>query len=163
MEPVGSIEIARFLGVRPDTIVQWRRRPQLDFPEPRWTVSGRPAWAWKDISDWSVRSGRMVWIANTEEEAKQWVGRAANFPGHGVLPILGYRPTGNGTFVLTSIPHEALNVETGDHPMNGAWKLSCGRWLMPDQLPELERRPGARLRAPSCDHQDALVAEWPAL
>ena len=47
--------------------------------------------------------------------------------------------------------------------MNGAWQLSCGRWLMPDQLPEIERRPGTGVQAPSCDHVDALVAEWPAL
>lgn len=162
MEPVGSIEISGFLGVKPDTIVQWRRRPQLGFPEPRWTVSGRPAWAWRDISDWSVKSGRMVWIANTEKEALAWVGRGARFPGLGYVAILGYRPTGNGTFVLTSVPQDALDAESGCHPMNGSWKLTCGRWLMPDQIPEVERSAGIRVRAPSCDHDDALIAEWPA-
>jgi hypothetical protein len=162
MEPVGSIEIATFLGVKPDTIVQWRRRPQLGFPEPRWTVSGRPAWAWRDVSDWSVKSGRMVGVVNSEYEARDSVGRGVTIPGIGYVAILGYRPTANGSFVLTSLPQAALEVEPGCHPMDGAWKLSCGRWLMPDQLLETERRPGARVRAPSCDHQDTLVAEWPA-
>lgn len=162
MEPVGSIEIAAFLGVKPDTIVQWRRRPHLHFPEPRWTVSGRPAWAWRDISEWSIASGRMVGVANSEEEAKDYVGRGVPAPGGGYLAILGYRATGNGAFVLTSVPQAALDIELGSHPMDGAWKLSCGRWLMPNQLADVERRSGARVRGPSCDHEDTLVAEWPA-
>jgi hypothetical protein len=161
MEPVGSIEIAAFLGVKPDTIVQWRRRPQLRFPEPRWTVSGRPAWAWRDISEWSIASGRMVGIANSEEEARSYVGRGVPMPGGGYLAILGYRATANGAFVLTSVPQAALDGELGGHPMDGAWKLSCGRWLMPNQLAEVKRGPGARVRAPSCDHEDTLVEEWP--
>ena len=162
LEPVGSIEIAAFLGVKPDTIVQWRRRPQLGFPEPRWRVSGRPAWAWRDVSDWSVSSGRMVGVVNSEEEAKGYVGRGVTILGLGYVAVLGFRPTANGTFVLTSLPQAALDFEPGRHPMDGAWKLSCGRWLMPDQLLETERRPGAPVRAPSCDHRDTLVAEWPA-
>jgi hypothetical protein len=161
-EPVGSIEIAAFLGVKPDTIVQWRRRPQLGFPEPRWTVSGRPAWAWRDISDWSIRSGRMVGVVNTEQEAQELVGCAVPKPGFGYVAILGYRPTANSTFVLTSLPQAALDIASGTHPMDGAWKLSCGRWLTPEQLPGMERIRGARVRAPSCDHEDTLVAEWPA-
>lgn len=160
MEPVGSIEIAARIGVKPDTIVQWRRRPQLAFPEPRWTVSGRPAWAWRDISEWSIRSGRMVTVVNSEEEAVRRVGGVWEIPGQGSVAILGYRPTGSGTFVLTSVPQAALVVRA--HPMDGAWKLSCGRWLMPDQLPQVERHPGAHVSAPSCDHRDTLEAEWPA-
>lgn len=162
MEPVGSIEIATFLGVKPDTIVQWRRRPQLRFPEPRWTVSGRPAWAWRDICEWSIASGRMVGIANSEEEARGYVERGLPTPRGEYLPILGYRATANGTFVLTSVPQAALDLELSGHPMAGAWKLSCGRWLMPYQLAGVERCRGASVRAPSCDHEDVLVEEWPA-
>jgi hypothetical protein len=50
--------------------------------------------------------------------------------------------------VLTSLPQTALAVEPGRHPMDGAWKLSCGRWLMPDQLVETERRVPAFVSAP---------------
>src|ERR1039458_7973269 len=108
--PVGSIEIAIFLGVKPDTVVQWRRRPYLGFPEPRWTVSGRPAWTWGDIKSWSERSGRRVTIVNTEREAKDLVGKTVTIPGRGQVPILGYRPTANGAFVLTSVPQAALDA-----------------------------------------------------
>ena len=116
---------------------QGRGRPQLGFPEPRWTVPGRPAWAWRDLCVWSVTSGRMVTVVNSEEEANDFVPRRVTIPGQGDVPILGYRPTASGTFVLTSVPQAALDLEPEDHPMDGAWKLRCGRWLMPDQLPEI--------------------------
>ena len=111
LEPVGSIEIATFLGVKPDTVVQWRHRPQLGFPEPRWTVSGRPAWAWADIKAWSERSGRMVSIVNTEREAKQLIGKTVLIPARGYVPVVGYRKTASGTYVLTSVPQTALDVD----------------------------------------------------
>jgi len=104
----------------------------------------------------------MVTVVNSEEEANDFVARRVTIPGQGDVPILGYRPTASGTFVLTSVPQAALDLEPEDHPMDGAWKLRCGRWLMPDQLPEIERRVGVVVRAPSCDHDDTLVAEWPA-
>ncbi len=110
MEPVGSIEIANFLGVKPDTVVQWRRRPQLGFPAPRWVVSGRPAWAWGDIKQWSESSGRMVSIVNTEAEAKALVGTTVLVGWRGRVPVLGYRPTANGAFVLTGMPQEAVDT-----------------------------------------------------
>jgi hypothetical protein len=104
----------------------------------------------------------MVGVVNSEQEARDLVGRGVMVPGLGYVAILGYRPTASGTFVLTSLPQAALDAEPDGHPMDGAWKLSCGRWLMQDQLPEIERRPGVRVRGPSCDHEDTLVAEWPA-
>ncbi len=29
------------------------------MPEPRWTVSGQPAWEWFEIRDWARRTGRL--------------------------------------------------------------------------------------------------------
>ena len=57
-EPVGLAEIAERLGVQRKTAVMWRQRALL--PEPRWTVSGSPAWDWPDIERWAVATGRAV-------------------------------------------------------------------------------------------------------
>jgi hypothetical protein len=55
--PVGSAEIAARLRVRPQTVHTWRQRGLM--PEPRWTVSGQPAWDWTDIEAWARRTGRL--------------------------------------------------------------------------------------------------------
>ena len=55
--PVGAAEIAERLGVEPQTVHTWRQRGVL--PEPRWTVSGKPAWEWAEIEQWAIRSGRL--------------------------------------------------------------------------------------------------------
>lgn len=55
--PVGAAEIAERLGVKPQTVHTWRQRGLL--PEPRWTVSGQPAWEWAEIEQWAIRSGRL--------------------------------------------------------------------------------------------------------
>ncbi len=54
--PVGLAEIADRLGVERCTVDKWRNRGLL--PEPRWTVGGRPAWAWADIAAWAFETGR---------------------------------------------------------------------------------------------------------
>lgn len=46
-DPVGELEIAERLGVKPGTVRQWKWRGHL--PDPRWTVSGRDAWHWPDV------------------------------------------------------------------------------------------------------------------
>lgn len=51
IDPVGAVEIAARLGVKRDTVDHWRRR-HAAFPPPRWTVGGRPAWAWADVAAW---------------------------------------------------------------------------------------------------------------
>lgn len=56
MEPVGVAEIADRLDVRQQTVSMWKYRGLL--PEPRWTVSGMPAWDWKDIERWARDTGR---------------------------------------------------------------------------------------------------------
>ena len=58
LEPVGVVEIAQRLGVTRDAIDKWRARG-LGFPDPRWTVGGRPAWQWDEIEDWARRTGRL--------------------------------------------------------------------------------------------------------
>jgi predicted DNA-binding transcriptional regulator AlpA len=55
--PVGLAEIAARLGVTRQTADNWRTRGVL--PEQRWTVGGRPAWAWSDIEAWAKETGRL--------------------------------------------------------------------------------------------------------
>lgn len=50
-DPVGAVEIAARLGVKRRTVDAWRQRG-LGFPEPRWTVGGRPAWNFGDVAAW---------------------------------------------------------------------------------------------------------------
>ena len=57
VEPVGIVEIGERLGARRQTVAQWHFRRLL--PEPRWTVSGHPAWNWPDIARWAKDTGRM--------------------------------------------------------------------------------------------------------
>jgi predicted DNA-binding transcriptional regulator AlpA len=53
-DPVGAVEIATRLGVARRTVDSWRGRGTKGdpFPEPRWTVGGRPAWNWDDVERW---------------------------------------------------------------------------------------------------------------
>jgi predicted DNA-binding transcriptional regulator AlpA len=53
-DPVGAVEIGQRLGVKTTTVYTWQQRTRLNFPEPRWTISGRPAWDWTDIADWAA-------------------------------------------------------------------------------------------------------------
>lgn len=57
-DPVGLAEIAERLGVRRQTANAWRHRGLL--PEPRWTVSGAPAWNWSDVEVWALTTGRLA-------------------------------------------------------------------------------------------------------
>lgn len=50
-DPVGAVEIATRLGVSRSTVDSWRQR-KVGFPEPRWTVGGRPAWNFDDVEAW---------------------------------------------------------------------------------------------------------------
>lgn len=57
-QPVGGLEIAGRLSVRPQTVAQWKQRGLL--PPVRWTVSGEDAWDWAlDIEPWARATGRM--------------------------------------------------------------------------------------------------------
>jgi len=48
------------------------------MPEPRWTVSGQPAWDWPEIETWARRTGRLregdVHAALLELEGVGWEG-----------------------------------------------------------------------------------------
>lgn len=56
MTPVGIQEIAELIGERRQTVSQWRARGKL--PEPRWTVSGQPAWEKAQIERWWASAKR---------------------------------------------------------------------------------------------------------
>ena len=55
-DPVGVLEISERLGVKQRTVSMWKYRELL--PEPRWTVSGMPAWEWRDIERWARKTDR---------------------------------------------------------------------------------------------------------
>ncbi len=73
---VGAAEIAVRLRVRPQTVHTWRHRKLM--PEPRWIVSGQPAWDWPEIEAWARRTGRLregdVHAALLELEGVGWEG-----------------------------------------------------------------------------------------
>lgn len=54
---MGLAEMAERLGVRQQTARAWRYRHLL--PEPRWTISGQPAWNWPDVEAWAKETGRL--------------------------------------------------------------------------------------------------------
>ena len=74
--PVGAAEIAARLAVRPQTVHTWRQRKLM--PQPRWTVSGQPAWDWSEIEQWAKRTGRLraqdVHAGLAELEGMGWEG-----------------------------------------------------------------------------------------
>jgi ParB/RepB/Spo0J family partition protein len=55
-DPVGVADIAERLGVKQQTVAQWKLRGLL--PKPRWTVSRMPVWQWADIAAWARETGR---------------------------------------------------------------------------------------------------------
>lgn len=56
-DPVGLSDIADRLGVAKETPKHWHARKLL--PPPKWTVSGRPVWDWRDIEKWARKTGRL--------------------------------------------------------------------------------------------------------
>ena len=82
--PVGAAEIATRLRVKPQTVHAWRHRKLM--PEPRWTVSGQPAWDWSEIEGWARRTGRLqagdVHAALLELEGVGWEGSLDEMRGH---------------------------------------------------------------------------------
>lgn len=71
-DPVGSDDIANRLGFKRDTVKMWRHRGV--FPAPRWTVSGRPCWNWRDVEKWARDTGRF----GTSKEAYRRAARAVD-------------------------------------------------------------------------------------
>jgi hypothetical protein len=65
--PVGGLEVAGRLGVKPQTVRMWKLRGLL--PPARWTVSGEDAWDWHlDIEPWARRTGRLPNQTSTQQE-----------------------------------------------------------------------------------------------
>ena len=83
--PVGLVEIAVLMGVKRNTVDQWRYRDET-FPKSRWTVGGRPAWDWRvDIEPWAIKSDRIAhgislheiegileWVVEEEHRYEAW-------------------------------------------------------------------------------------------
>ena len=86
--PVGAAEIAKRLGVRPQTVHAWRHRKLM--PEPRWTVSGQAAWDWVEVEAWAKRTGRIhepdVHADMLELEGIGWQGDLGAMRSSRVLP-----------------------------------------------------------------------------
>jgi predicted DNA-binding transcriptional regulator AlpA len=57
-DPVGVVEIVERLGVTRKHVDAWRTRGRrgVPFPEPAWTVGGRPAWLWDEVQEWHTRT-----------------------------------------------------------------------------------------------------------
>ncbi len=53
---MGINEIAQRLNARPQTVSMWKFRGLL--PNPKWTVSGQPAWEWKEVEKWARTTKR---------------------------------------------------------------------------------------------------------
>jgi hypothetical protein len=85
--PVGAAEIAARLRVKPQTVHAWRHRKLM--PEPRWIVSGQPAWDWSEIEAWARRTGRLreadVHAALLELEGVGWEGDLDELRRHRVF------------------------------------------------------------------------------
>jgi hypothetical protein len=61
MDVVGILEIAERLGLKPQTVAAWRSPSRQAFTlEPKWTVSGSPAWNWADVERWAIKSRRFI-------------------------------------------------------------------------------------------------------
>lgn len=57
MNLVTTHQIADKLGVKPDTIRQWRHR-NLQFPDPVRRFENVPVWEWADVQEWAKATGR---------------------------------------------------------------------------------------------------------
>lgn len=70
--PVGLSEIADRMGVKRSAVDHWRLQGLL--PKPKWTVGGRPAWAWRDIEQWAEETGRAYAVHNhrTDRDSGPW-------------------------------------------------------------------------------------------
>jgi len=58
------------------------------MPQPRWTVSGQPAWDWNEIEQWALRTGRLrprdAHAALAELEGIGWEGDLETMRQHRV-------------------------------------------------------------------------------
>lgn len=104
-EPVGAVEIAERLGVRRQTVDNWRQRGR--FPDPEWTVGGRPAWRWSTIDNW--HRGRTARLTTVETDCL--VARAQEIAAAALGCYVGGSQAGRlGTELAFSDPDDAATV-----------------------------------------------------
>jgi uncharacterized linocin/CFP29 family protein len=56
---VGTVEIARRVGVGDHNVVNTWRYRHADFPEPVVTLRHARVWSWVDVEHWAQRTGRL--------------------------------------------------------------------------------------------------------
>jgi hypothetical protein len=56
---VGTVEIAKKLGVKDHNVVNTWRRRHADFPEPLTTLRHGRVWAWPEVEAWARTTGRL--------------------------------------------------------------------------------------------------------
>jgi uncharacterized protein YjcR len=87
--PVGAAEVAERLHVKPQTVHAWRHRKLM--PNPRWTVSGQPAWDWIEIEAWARQTGRLsensAHAAMLELEGSGWDGNLDEIRADRMEPV----------------------------------------------------------------------------
>lgn len=66
VDVVDVAEIAHRLGVRRQTVHQWRHRDVL--PDPDWPLDVGPVWLWDTIERWARETGRLRSRPMYEEE-----------------------------------------------------------------------------------------------
>lgn len=72
-DPVGMAEVMARLGESKNLVHSWiKRRATSGYPEPRWSVSGSPAWCWACVEAWHkefVKGPRNRWRRAPREAA----------------------------------------------------------------------------------------------
>lgn len=145
-DPVGATEIATRAGVGRPTVEQWTRR-HTTFPEPRWTVGGRPAWNWPDVKEWLHMTKRIAdndtlpafvteWLENNHiplnpDPAERGSDIWAEWDAHRGQVELGVWPSQDCPRCGQSSgpAHTSLVVPPGFDDNN--WQHGCGEWWSP--------------------------------
>lgn len=134
-EPVGVREVAERLGVQQQTVSMWRYRKLM--PPPRWTVSGQPAWDWRDIEAWA-------WNTNRKNEEMTMIGKKAiqfqvSDPEHDARYCVGTMVFDDATVAHTPVSdysdlrrkatdHGLAAEEVVVHPQTVAWLKDREGW-----------------------------------
>ena len=122
--PVGAAEIAARLGVKPQTVHMWRHREIM--PEPRWTVSGQPAWEWREIEAWARRTGRLGLVAGLRAAHRAHARQMARGGGH---PCAG---VGGG--IVYSVIRRGLSAHAEPSRTEEIVTRAMRRWATPQSV-----------------------------
>jgi hypothetical protein len=71
VDPVGIPEIAGRIGVKRQTVDNWRQQPETGFPPPEAgiTIGGRPVWQWAPVGRWCDETGRVYVLPTCSDHA----------------------------------------------------------------------------------------------